>query len=147
DAVRRGGGWLRASEVQRLLSCYGVPVIGQRLASTPADAGYAALALGGGKFALKAIAPGLVHKSEAGGVRLGLVTADEVKDAAEAMALRVERSTSHAPTGFVVQRMAPPGVEMLVGVVNDRQFGPTIACGAGGTVVELLKDVSVRLAP
>jgi acyl-CoA synthetase (NDP forming) len=63
------------------------------------------------------------------------------------MAARVERATSEAPTGFVVQRMAPRGVEMLVGVVNDRQFGPTIACGAGGTVVELLKDVSVRLAP
>jgi acetate---CoA ligase (ADP-forming) len=147
DAVRRGGGWLCTAHVQRLLGCYGVPVIEQRVASTPADAGYAALALGRGKFALKAIARGLVHKSDAGGVRLGLASADEVKDAAEAMAPRVEHSAGHPPTGFVVQRMAPPGVEMLVGVVNDRQFGPTLACGAGGTVVELLKDVSVRLAP
>ncbi len=147
DAVRRGGGWLSASEIQRLLSCYGVPPIGQRLASTPAEAGYAASALGGGKFALKAVAPGLVHKSDAGGVRLGLASADEVKDAAEAMALRVQHAAGQAPTGFLVQRMAPPGLEMLVGVVNDRQFGPTIACGAGGTVVELLNDVSVRLAP
>lgn len=147
DAVRRGDGWLSTVEVQRLLGCYGVPVVEQRMATTPAEAGYAASALGLGKFALKAIAPGLVHKSDIGAVRLGLATADEVKDAAEAMALRVKRATGHAATGFVVQRMAPPGVEMLVGVVNDRQFGPTIACGAGGTVVELLKDVSVRLAP
>ncbi len=147
DAIKRGDSWLSAREVQRLLSCYGVPAIHQRIASTPAEAGYAALALGRSKFALKAVAPGLVHKSDVGGVRLGLATADEVKDAAEAMALRVERAIGHAPTGFVVQRMAPVGAEMLVGVVNDRQFGPTIACGAGGTVVELLKDVSVRLAP
>jgi acetate---CoA ligase (ADP-forming) len=147
EAVHRGRGWLTAGEVQRLLACYGVPLIQQRVASTPAEAGYAVGALGSGTFALKAIAPGLVHKSDAGGVRLGLATADEIKDAAEAMAARVERLTGQSPTGFLIQRMAPPGVEMLVGVVNDRQFGPTIACGAGGTVVELLNDVSVRLAP
>jgi acyl-CoA synthetase (NDP forming) len=70
-----------------------------------------------------------------------------VKEAAETMATRVQGAIGQAPTGFVVQRMAPQGVEMLVGMVNDRQFGPTIACGAGGTTVELLKDVSVRLAP
>jgi len=147
EAVHRGRGWLTAGEVQRILGCYDIPLIQQRVASTPAEAGYAAGALGSGEFALKAIAPGLVHKSDAGGVRLGLATADEIKDAAEAMAARVEQATGLSPTGFLIQRMAPPGVEMLVGVVNDRQFGPTIACGAGGTVVELLNDVSVRLAP
>src|SRR6185295_9553299 len=53
----------------------------------------------------------------------------------------------HLPTGFVVQRMAKSGVEMLVGVVHDPQFGPVVACGAGGVQVELLRDVSVRLTP
>ncbi len=147
EAVRCGGGWLEPQQVQQLLSCYGLPLVEQRVASTPAEAGDAAAALGTGRVALKAIAPGLVHKLDAGGVRLGLAGFDEIKDAAEAMAARVERATGHAPTGFLVQAMAPPGVEMLVGLVNDRQFGPTIACGAGGTIVELLKDVSVRLAP
>jgi len=142
QAVQRGDGWLTADEVQRLLAYYGVPLVQQLLALTPVEAGYAADALGGGTFALKAIAPGLVHKSDAGGVRLNLASSEEVKDAAQEMSARIERVT-----GFLVQRMAPPGVELLVGVVNDRQFGPTIACGAGGTVVELLKDVSVRLAP
>jgi acetyl coenzyme A synthetase (ADP forming)-like protein len=142
QAVQRGDGWLTADEVQRLLAYYGVPLVRQQLASTPVEAGYAAGALGGGAFALKAIAPGLVHKSDAGGVRLGLASSEEVKDAAEGMSARIE-----GVTGFLVQCMALPGVELLVGVVNDRQFGPTIACGAGGTVVELLKDVSVRLAP
>jgi len=51
------------------------------------------------------------------------------------------------PTGFVVQKMAESGVEMLVGVVHDPQFGPVVACGAGGVQVELLRDVSVRLTP
>jgi acetyl coenzyme A synthetase (ADP forming)-like protein len=147
DAVQRGGGWLSPCDLQRLFGYYGVALVQQRMASTPAEAGYAVGALGQGRFALKAIAPGLVHKSDSGGVRLDLGSADEVRDAAEAMAVRIERSTGYPPTGFVVQRMAPPGVEMLVGVVNDRQFGPTIACGAGGTAAELLKDVSVRLAP
>jgi acyl-CoA synthetase (NDP forming) len=53
----------------------------------------------------------------------------------------------HSPSGFVVQQMAKPGIEMLVGVVHDPQFGPVVACGAGGVQVELLKDVSVRLTP
>src|SRR3970282_1859477 len=53
----------------------------------------------------------------------------------------------HPPTGFVIQRMVPKGVEMLVGVVHDRQFGPVVACGAGGVLVELLRDVAVRLTP
>src|SRR6185295_10846805 len=53
----------------------------------------------------------------------------------------------HLPTGFVVQRMAKSGVEMLVGVVHDPQFGPVVACGAGGVQVELLRDVAVRLTP
>ena len=57
------------------------------------------------------------------------------------------RSAGLTPGGFLLQRMASPGVEMIVGVVHDRQFGPVVACGAGGVLVELLKDVSVRLAP
>ena len=101
----------------------------------------------GGNVALKAIAPGLLHKSDIGAVRLGLTGPSAVSAAADEMAQRVEAATGKGPTGFVVQQMAPSGVEMLVGVVNDRLFGPTVACGAGGTQVELLNDVSVRLGP
>ena len=57
------------------------------------------------------------------------------------------KAQGQSPTGFVVQRMADKGVEMLVGVVHDPQFGPVVACGAGGVQVELLRDVSIRLAP
>ena len=109
------------------------------------DAGTAAAEIGG-QIALKAIAPGLVHKTEAGAVRLNLVGVEEVRAAAQEMSARLS-SFGHSPSGFVVQRMASRGVEMLVGVVHDPQFGPVVACGAGGVQVELLKDVSVRLTP
>src|SRR5581483_3135273 len=71
---------------------------------------------------------------------------DEVRRAAEAMAERLA-GAGQPPEAFLVQRMVPRGVEMLVGVVHDPQFGPVVACGAGGTLVELLKDVSVGLTP
>jgi len=94
---------------------------------------------------LKAIAPGLVHKSDAGAVRLGL-SPTEVESAARAMRRRVRRA-GYALEGFVVQPMAGPGIELLLGVVHDESFGPVIACGAGGTTAELLHDVAVRITP
>jgi len=144
SALRRGAGWLDPEEVVALLTCYGIPALEQRVVKTPEDAAAAASALGA-PVALKAVAPGVVHKTEAGGVRLRL-TAAEVQGAAEEMARAFER-TGHPLTGYVVQRMAPAGVEMIVGVVHDPQFGPVLACGAGGVTVELLKDVAVRLTP
>jgi acyl-CoA synthetase (NDP forming) len=99
----------------------------------------------GGEVALKAVAPGLLHKTEAGAVQLR-IAAPNAGAAALAMDARLREAGTPA-TGFVVQRMADPGVEMLVGVIHDRQFGPVVACGAGGVLVELIKDVSVRLAP
>jgi acyl-CoA synthetase (NDP forming) len=97
------------------------------------------------EVALKVIAPGVIHKTEAGGVRLHL-RGREVREAATEMANAVT-SNGHSVTGFLLQRMAESGVEMLVGVVHDPQFGPVVACGAGGVQVELLRDVSVRLTP
>jgi acyl-CoA synthetase (NDP forming) len=141
-----GGGWLAPEGVRHLLALYGVPTIEQRIVST-ANAAAAAAREIPGEVVLKVVAPGVLHKADVGGVRLRLRGAAAVKRAAQKMTESVRRSAGVEPTGFVVQRMAPPGVEMLVGVVNDPQFGPTVACGAGGTLVELLKDVSVRLTP
>jgi acetyl coenzyme A synthetase (ADP forming)-like protein len=146
EALRSGGGWLAADDVRKLLTLYGVPTVEQRIAETPEKVGNAARELGG-EVVLKVIAPGVLHKADVGGVRLHLRGAVAVRRAAERMTEAVQRAAGVKPTGFVVQRMALPGVEMLIGVVNDRQFGPTVACGAGGTLVELLKDVSIRLTP
>jgi acetyl coenzyme A synthetase (ADP forming)-like protein len=143
-ALGRGDGWLPPQDVRSLLECYGLPVLDERVVTDSAHVQAAAEQLGG-KVVLKAIAPGVIHKTEAGAVRLDL-SPDEAARAAPDMAERL-RQQGHPPRAFLVQRMAPPGVEMIVGVVHDPSFGPVVACGAGGTLVELLKDVSVRLTP
>ncbi len=144
-ALRWKEGWLAPDETHALLSCYGLPVVPQQVVTTPEQAGRAAQELGG-EVALKTLGPDIVHKTELGGVRLHLRGSVEVAAAAEQMATLL-RSKGHPPTSFLVQAMVPEGVEMIVGVVHDPQFGPVVACGAGGTLVELLRDVSVRLAP
>jgi acetyl coenzyme A synthetase (ADP forming)-like protein len=140
-----GPRWLSPDEVARLLGCYGVPIAEWRLTGSPEEAGAAANELGG-PVALKAVAPQLVHKTEAGAVRLGLTSAEAVQTAAAEMSAAVA-AEGYAVDGFLVQRMVGEGVELLVGVVHDASFGPMIACGAGGTAVELLKDVAVRITP
>ncbi len=142
----QGDGWLDPAKVAEILACYGLPVIEQQFASNPDQAAAIAERLGG-DVALKGVATGVVHKTEAGLVRLGLAGAEEVRVAAARMAAALaDRAGGIAPT-FVVQRMAPTGVEMIVGLVHDPLFGPVVACGAGGTQVELVKDVAVRLTP
>ncbi len=137
--------WLRPDEVRILLEAYGLPVIEQVVARTPADAA-AAAARWDGPVALKGIASRLVHKTEAGAVRLGLATPADVEAAAAEMAGSLA-AAGLEPEGFLVQPMAGRGVEMLVGVVRDPSFGPIVACAAGGTQAELLKDVAMRLTP
>jgi acetyl coenzyme A synthetase (ADP forming)-like protein len=140
-----GPSWLAPDEVARLLACYGLPVAEWRLTGSPEEAGAAAVELGG-PVALKAVAPRLVHKTEAHAVRLHLTGPDQVRTAAAEMAEAVA-AEGYTVDGFLVQRMVGEGVELLVGVVHDASFGPVIACGAGGTAVELLKDVAVRITP
>ncbi|HET9808200.1 MAG TPA: acetate--CoA ligase family protein, partial [Candidatus Limnocylindria bacterium] len=143
-ARARGGGWLAADEVVALFACYGLPLVATRVVST-AEAAAGAAAQFAGPVALKVVAPTLVHKTDIGAVRLGLAARDVYEEAGR-MADAV-RAGGHAPTGFVVQPMAPKGVELLLGVVQDPTFGPVIACGAGGVTAELLKDVAVGVAP
>jgi len=144
-SLARGGGWLEPEEVEAVLAAYGIPLVRSRRAATPAEAGRAADELGG-PVAVKAIAAGLLHKSDSGGVVLGVEGERAVAHAASEIAASI-RATGHEPEGFLVQRMAPPGAELLVGIVVDPDFGPIVACGAGGRAVEVLGDVAVRLAP
>jgi acyl-CoA synthetase (NDP forming) len=144
-AERREPNWLAPEQAAALLDCYGIAMASWRLAGTPEEAGAAAVELGG-QVALKAVAPGLVHKTEAGAVRLKLDGAEQVRVAAGEM-LAAVGAVGYTVEGFLVQRMVEGGIELLVGVVHDPSFGPVVACGAGGTAVELLKDVAVRLTP
>lgn len=144
-ALAGGGGWLAPPKVAALLDCYGLPLIPTRTVRSPREAVAAAAAFGG-PVALKAVAPGLLHKSDAGGVLVGLQGEDQVRAGARKIRLAVARAGKRLQ-GLVVQPMAPTDVELLMGVVHDESFGPVIACGAGGTRAELLGDVAVRITP
>ncbi|MEP7104810.1 MAG: acetate--CoA ligase family protein, partial [Chloroflexota bacterium] len=139
------GAWLSPADVGRLLDCYQIPRVPTAGAADARAAATAAARIGG-QVALKAFGPKLLHKTEAGAVELGLRGRAGVRRAAEAMLLRLAAAGTPAE-GLLVQAMADPGVEMIVGAVQDPVFGPVVACGAGGTAVELLKDVGFRLAP
>lgn len=128
-----------------MLRCYGIPTAPWRLVDDPAAAGRAADEIGG-PVALKTVAPGVVHKREARAVVVGLEGAAAVERAAVEMTRQLAE-IGRPVKGFFVQQMVPGGAEMLVGVVNDRLFGPVIACAAGGSEVELAKDVAVRITP
>ena len=143
-ALAIGRAWLEPSETYELLDCYGIRQPRTSRATSPKEAANAAKGLGG-KVALKASAPGLVHKTELGAVRVGL-RQNEVERAAGEMRERLEREGFPNPE-FLVQKMVEDGTEMFVGMTNDPSFGPLLACGAGGTLVELIRDVAVKLTP
>ena len=144
-ALERGPGWLGGDEVASLLDHYGIRRVGQRTAATPDDAATAAEEIGF-PVVLKADVRALIHKTDIGGVTLGLRTADEVRTEAAAMRDRIV-AAGYDDATFIVQPTAASGVEVLVGVVNDETFGPVLAVGAGGTTAELAGDVSVSLTP
>ena len=145
EQLGRGMSWLAPTSVAELLHCYGLPLASTDVVSGVEEAVAAAARLGR-PVALKAIATGLLHKSDAGGVMLDLDGDEQVRDAALHIKAAVEHA-GHELEGLLVQPMAPTGVELIVGVVNDRHFGPVLACGAGGTSAELIKDVAVRITP
>jgi acetyl coenzyme A synthetase (ADP forming)-like protein len=145
EGLADGGGWLVPDRVAGLLDAYGIPQVAATVAATPAAVGRWAAGIDG-DVAIKAIAPALLHKSDVGGVRLGVRGGAPAARAAREISAAV-RAAGHAPVGFLVQAMAPEGVEMLVGVASDPDWGPVVACAAGGRAVELLGDVQSRLAP
>jgi acyl-CoA synthetase (NDP forming)/GNAT superfamily N-acetyltransferase len=136
------GGWLTPVEVTDLLRCAGIPVVESVVATDARDAAAAAARLGT-PVAVKAVVPGLLHKSDRGGVILGV---DGEGGARAAYATLRERFGPDL-TGVTVQPMVAPGVELLVGVVSDPVFGPLVVLGAGGVATDLLADRAYRLAP
>jgi acetyltransferase len=146
---------LRASGVERLglldlqpvLAAYGIRVAEAHLAAT-ADAAAAVAAQIGFPVALKVVSPDIAHKTDVGGVRLGLASAHQVAEAARAMLERARRERPQARIeGVLVQPMVPRTREMLLGAVRDPQFGPMVVVGFGGIYVEVLDDTVARLAP
>ncbi len=136
------GGWLSAEDVERLLTAAGVPTVAHATVDDAQGAAHAATELGF-PVALKAVGPELVHKTDAGGVRLGLRSADEVADAYRSM----EHHIGERMSGATIQQMAAPGVETIVGMVDHALFGPLVMFGMGGTATELLGDRAFRILP
>src|SRR6266542_3740152 len=97
---------------------------------------------------LKIISPDITHKSDVGGVRLDLESSEEVERAFDEIMDAVRAAQPDARIdGVAVQRMAPPGTEVIVGMSKDPQFGPVMMFGLGGILVEVLKDVAFRIVP
>ena len=135
-------GWLPAAAVHQVLRAFGISVAETFPAVTEDEAAAAADRMGSA-VAIKAVGPSIVHKTDVGGIVLDLMGDDAVRRAYRDMRARL----GEAMSGVIVQRMVPGGVEMLVGATSDPNFGPVMACGTGGTLVELFADVALRLHP
>jgi acyl-CoA synthetase (NDP forming) len=141
-AEHPGGRWLDADAAAELLGSFAIPVVRSRIVADVAGAQSAADELGY-PVALKAAAPELVHKSDVGGVALGLRDADAVRAAFETMAARLGDRMG----GALVQTMSAPGIETIVGCTHDPLFGPLVLFGLGGVTAELLGDRALRIVP
>jgi acyl-CoA synthetase (NDP forming) len=134
-------------ESKELLMKAGIPVVEAKLAGSKKEA----IALSremGFPVALKISSTDVVHKSDSGGVKLGLANATQVGKAYSQIVSSIKQAYPEARIdGVSVQTMAPPGLEVIVGMSKDAQFGPVIMFGLGGILVEVLKDVSFRIVP
>ncbi len=134
-------------ESKELLHEAGIPTVETRLASSKEEAVKLSKKLGF-PVALKIVSPDITHKSDIGGVKLGLKTSKQVQTAYDAIVSAVqEKHPGTTIYGVSVQRMANPGTEVIIGMTKDPQFGPVLMFGLGGILVELLKDVSFRIVP
>ncbi len=139
-----GAGVLTADQALEVCAACGIPAAPWQKVGDAAAARRAAERLGL-PVALKALAADLTHKSDVGGVVLNLAQADEVEQAARQMLARWNRQG--LPVGLMVQQMAGPGVEVILGGRQDRTFGPVVMFGLGGIHVEVFDDVAFRVAP
>jgi acyl-CoA synthetase (NDP forming) len=151
EVRRQGRSELTPLEAQRLLECYGIAVARAAVAK---DLEELCEVAGGASYpvVLKAVAPGLAHKTEAGGVRLDIHTPEELMAAAQIMTADVKRRSPRSGTaggqiGFLVQEYVRGGREVIVGMTHDPKFGPLVMFGLGGIYVETFNDVVFRVPP
>lgn len=143
-----GDRWLDQDSVQTLLHHYRIATVRTKLVPQASDVEDAAAEIVG-PVAVKVDSQTLLHKTDIGGVRLGLEgPAEAARAAGEIETDLREQGLADQIDGYVVQQMAPKeGAEFFVGVSHDPLFGPLLACGSGGTLVELMRDISVRITP
>lgn len=135
------------AECRSMLDAYGIPRPRAEVAANAEEAVRIASSIGY-PVVLKIASPDILHKTDVGGVKVGLTSASDVKDAFELIVYRAQRYVPDARIwGCLVQEMVPKGIELLVGMSRDAQFGPLITFGLGGIYVEALRDVTFRIAP
>jgi succinyl-CoA synthetase beta subunit len=145
EARKQGRAALDEQAGKRLLAAYGISVPNARVVAGAADAEAAFRQLKA-PVVIKVISPDILHKSDAGGVRLGVGSAAEAAAAIREMMASPAIAASRVD-GFLIEEMAPRGQEMVIGGLRDPHFGPLVMAGLGGIFVEVLADVSFRICP
>ncbi len=146
-ALEEGRTKLLEHEAYAVVKHYGIPVPEVGLAKSPEEAGELADKIGY-PIVLKIVSPDITHKSDVGGVIVGLKSRDEVVEGAKKIFDNVSKNAPNARiTGVLVQKMVPYGLEVIVGGLRDNIFGAVVMFGLGGIFVEVLRDVSFRIAP
>jgi len=147
QAKQEGRKALLETESKTICAEYGITVNKFNLATNEKEAVEQAEKIGY-PIVLKIVSPDILHKSDAGGVKVNLKTAADVEAAYKTILENAKKYKADAKiVGVIVQEMAPQGTEVIVGAVKDPQFGQTVMFGLGGIFVELLKDVTFRVAP
>jgi acetyl coenzyme A synthetase (ADP forming)-like protein len=146
-ALSEGRVTIGDAEARDILTAYGLKIPDSELAETADQAVEIANRIGY-PVVLKVASPDILHKTDVGGVKVGLQNPTDIRDAFDLITYRAQRYLPEARLwGCLVQKMAPPGLEVLIGMNRDPQFGPLVTFGLGGIYVETLKDVAFRIAP
>ena len=147
QALSEGRKALLETEAKAICMEYCIPVTRFELARDEKEAQKCACEIGY-PVVLKIVSPDIIHKSDAGGVKVNIKNNAEVSDAYSAIIKNVKKFNDKAKiVGVLVQEMAPQSTEVIVGAIKDPQFGQTLMFGLGGIFVEILKDVNFRIAP
>jgi acetate---CoA ligase (ADP-forming) subunit beta len=147
QARAEGRKFLLEHEAKTVCKEYGIPITALKIAKNAEEALKYSKEIGY-PTVFKIISPDVIHKFDVGGVILNINTPEEAKKAYNQIIENVKKHNSNAKIdGILVQEMAPCSIEVIVGAIKDPQFGPTLMFGLGGTFVEVMKDVSFRIAP
>jgi 3-hydroxypropionyl-CoA synthetase (ADP-forming) len=129
-----------------ILKTYGVKVPPFALVTSAEEAAKQAKKIGF-PLVMKVVSPQILHKTDVGGVKVGLDNVNDVKKTFKDMYGRLSKKKGVEVKGILLEKMVPKGVELIVGIQNDPQFGPVIMVGLGGIMTEVMKDVAFRMLP
>ena len=146
DTIKSSDSVITEELSKSILSEYGVTVPPYALVTSAADAAKQAKRIGF-PLVMKVVSPQILHKTDVGGVKVGLESVSDVKRTFDDMYGRLSKKSGVNVKGILLEKMVPKGVEIIVGIQNDPQFGPVIMVGLGGVMTEIMKDVAFRMLP